>query len=85
MTSFHSSPYDGHTLEQTISEVRKLSPDTNKVFVDQGYKGHNFKEKGKVYITKTKKSLSKEDKKMLKLWSAIELIIGHLNNYGWMG
>jgi IS5 family transposase len=83
--SFHSNPYDGHTLEQTIAEVKKLSPDTNKVFVDQGYKGHNFKEKGKVYITKTKKSLSVEDKKMLKRRSSIEPIIGHLKNYGRMG
>ena len=83
--SFHSNPYDGHTLEQTISEVKKLSPDSNKFFVDQGYKGHNFKEKGKVYITKTKKSLSKEDKAMLKRRSSIEPIIGHLKNYGRMG
>ena len=83
--SFHSNPYDGHTLEQTIAEVKKLSPDSNKFFVDQGYKGHNFKEKGKVYITKTKKSLSKEDKAMLKRRSSIEPIIGHLKNYGRMG
>ena len=50
----------------TIAEVKKLSPDTNKAFVDQSYKGYNFKEKGKVHITKTKKSLSLEDKRCLR-------------------
>ena len=50
-----------------------------------GYAGHNFKEKGKVFMTKTKKALSKDDRKMQKRRSAIEPIIGHLKNFGRMG
>jgi IS5 family transposase len=83
--SFHGNPYDGHTLDQTVSELRKLSPKTSKIFVDLGYTGHNFKEKGKVFTAKTKKALSIDDKKMQKRRSAIEPIIGHLKNFGRMG
>lgn len=83
--SFHGNPYDGHTLDQTVSELRKLSPETSKIFVDLGYTGHNFKEKGKVFSAKTKKALSTDDKKMQKRRSAIEPIIGHLKNFGRMG
>lgn len=83
--SFHGNPYDGHTLDQTIGELRKLSPETSKFFVDLGYRGHNFKEKGKVYTPKSKKALSNDDKKMQKRRSAIEPIIGHLKNFGRMG
>ncbi len=32
--SFHGNPYDGHTLDQTVVELRKLSPETSKIFVD---------------------------------------------------
>lgn len=83
--SFHGNPYDGHTLDQTVVELRKLSPETSKIFVDLGYTGHNFKEKGKVFTAKTKKTLSHDDKKMQKRRSAIEPIIGHLKNFGRMG
>lgn len=83
--SFHGNPYDGHTLNQTIEELRKLSPDTAKFFVDRGYAGHNFKEKSKVFTPKTKKILSIEEQKMQKRRSAIEPIIGHLKNAGRMG
>jgi IS5 family transposase len=83
--SFHGNPYDGHTLDQTVVELRKLSPETSKIFVDLGYTGHNFKEKGKVFTAKTKKTLSNDDKKMQKRRSAIEPIMGHLKNFGRMG
>ena len=83
--SFYGNPYDGHTLDQTVVELRKLSPETSKIFVDLGYTGHNFKEKGKVFTAKTKKTLSNDDKKMQKRRSAIEPIIGHLKNFGRMG
>ena len=49
------------------------------------YVAHNFKEKSKVFTAKTKKTLSKDDKKMQKRRSAIEPIIGHLKNFGRMG
>lgn len=85
--SFHGNPYDGHTLNQTVDEVKKVVEELipNKWFVDLGYAGHNVKEKSKVYNPKTKKNLTKEDRLMQKRRSAIEPIIGHLKNFGRMG
>jgi transposase, IS5 family len=84
--SFHGNPYDGHTLDQTVKEISKIVDETlKKVFVDRGYAGNNFSEKSKVYSPNSKKKLTKNDKKMLKRRSAIELIIGHLKNFCRMG
>jgi IS5 family transposase len=84
--SFHGNPYDGHTLAQTVESLRKIvDVPLQKLFVDRGYAGSNFSEKGKIYTPNTKKKLSKEDKKMQKRRSAIEPIIGHLKNYCRMG
>jgi IS5 family transposase len=84
--SFHGNPYDGHTLNQTIENLRKIVDEPlQKVFVDLGYRGNDFSEKSKVYTPYTKKELSKEDKLMQKRRSAIEPIIGHLKNFCRMG
>ena len=85
--SFHGNPYDGHILDQTIQSLREISKEPiQRVFVDRGYSGNNFSEKGKIYSPNTKKkNLSKDDKKMIKRRSAIEPIIGHLKNFGRMG
>lgn len=85
--SFQNNPYDGHTLNQTVEEVKRIAGDLmpNKWFVDLGYRGHNLKEKRKVYDPKTKKSLTKDDRLMRKRRSAIEPIIGHLKHFGRMG
>lgn len=84
--SFDNNPYDGHTLKQTFEEVEKITQTSiSKAFVDLGYRGSNVKEKGKIYIAKTKKKLKSEDKKMIKRRSAIEPMIGHMKQYGRMG
>lgn len=70
-----------------MESVRKIVGETTvkKVFVDLGYIGNDFKEKGKVYTPRTRKELSKEDKMMQKRRSAIEPIIVHLKNFCRMG
>ena len=84
--SFHGNPYDGHTLDETVKEVRKTTEISfKKVFVDLGYRGNNFSEKQKIYTPNTEKKLSKYDKAMMKRRSAIEPIIGHLKNFCRMG
>lgn len=83
--SFHGSPYDGHTLAQTVAVVEEITGQgVQKVFVDLGYRGNNYQSKGKIYTPYTKKSLSKYDRKMQKRRSAIEPVIGHLKQYGRM-
>ena len=84
--SFHGNPYDGHTLAETIEQLEQITEnEVKKVFVDLGYRGSNYKHKGKIYTPYTKKDLSKSDKLMQKRRSAIEPVIGHLKQYGRMG
>ena len=84
--SFQDNPYDGHTLAETVAQMEKNTEiEVKKIFVDLGYRGSNYKKKGKIYTPYTKKSLSKEDKIMQKRRSAIEPVIGHLKQYGRMG
>ena len=84
--SFYGNPYDGHTLAETIEQLEQITEnEVKKVFVDLGYRGSNYKHKGKIYTPYTKKDLSKSDKLMQKRRSAIEPVIGHLKQYGRMG
>jgi IS5 family transposase len=83
--SFHDNPYDGHTLAQTIAKTEEnTSCEVQQTFVDLGYRGNNYKKKGKVYTPYTKKKLGAFEKKMQKRRSAIEPVIGHLKQYGRM-
>ena len=84
--SFYNNPYDGHTLDQTAAEFERITKQKiGKMFVDLGYRGNNFREKGKVYTPYTKKQITPEIKAMQKRRSAIEPVIGHLKNFGRMG
>jgi IS5 family transposase len=84
--SFQDNPYDGHTLAETVAQMEKNTEiEAKKIFVDLGYRGSNYKKKGKIYTPYTKKSLSVEDKIMQKRRAAIEPVIGHLKQYGRMG
>lgn len=81
--AFPGNPYDGHTLNAQLEQSSILMQDNetkpSDVFVDLGYRGvdHDnptvaIKHRGKY------KSLSANDKKMLKRRQAIEPVIGHL-------
>ena len=83
--SFHGNPYDGHTLKESVELAEEITGQKiEKLFVDRGYRGSNFSQKGKIYLPDTKKVLTPSDKKMKKRRSAIEPIIGHLKNCGRM-
>ena len=77
------NPYDGHTLNEQpeqssiLMQTTGMKPET--VYVDLGYRGVDqvnpgidIKHRGKF------KSLTEQEKKMLKRRQAIEPIIGHL-------
>lgn len=83
--SFHGNPYDGHTLAQTVNQMKNITGHKpQKIFVDLGYRGNNYRGKGAIYTPYTKKKLTSEDKLMQKRRSAIEPVIGHLKQYGRM-
>ena len=78
--SFHGNPYDGHTLSDTILQVVRISgsrPD--HVFVDQGYKGHDYSGEAQVHVDrKHRGSIPKSLWRWMKRRAAVEPSIGHL-------
>ena len=81
--SFHTNPYDGHTLDESVRNVQKNTYQTvEKLVVDRGYRGNDFPHKKKIFMPFSKRqTLSPQDKTFLKRRNAIEPIIGHLKNY----
>jgi IS5 family transposase len=74
--TFLGNPYDRHTLNEQLEQA-SMKPET--AYVDLGYRGVDqvnldidIKHRGKF------KSLTEQEKKMLKRRQAIELIIRHL-------
>ena len=85
--SFPNNPYDGHTLNEQLEQASILSNSTIKdVYVDLGYRGVDqqnpdvsIKHRGKY------KSLTAQERRLLKRRQAIEPIIGHLKSDHRMG
>jgi IS5 family transposase len=81
--AFAGKPYDGHTLNEQLEQASILMQDTGQkpqtVYVDMGYRGVDadnpdtaIKHRGKF------KTLTAQERKLLKRRQAIEPIIGHL-------
>jgi len=85
--AFHGNPYDGHTLHEAVEQAERLGDfTTQSIFIDMGYRGHNYEGSAKVHIArrglrKVKPSL----RRWLKRRSAIEPVIGHMKNDGRLG
>jgi IS5 family transposase len=73
------NPYDGHTLNVTMEQVNRLGCDPLEVFVDQGYRKHDYKGHSKVYIDKRRKGKTPNALwRWMKRRAAVEPSIGHL-------
>ena len=81
--SFAGKPYDGHTLTEQLEQAHILMEETGQapqtVYVDLGYRGVDadnphtaIKHRGKF------KTLTAQERKLLKRRQAVEPIIGHL-------
>ena len=80
--SFPGNPYDGHVLSAQLEQTTNLLQDTGhapkQVIVDLGYRGVDSDNPGVQIIHRGKyKSLSEQEKKLLKRRQAIEPLIGH--------
>ena len=77
--AFHGSPYDGHTLSDTIEQVTRLSRTPEHVYVDQGYRGHNYAGESHVHVDKRHRGRTARSVwHWMKRRAAIEPGIGHL-------
>ncbi len=84
--SLPGSPYDGHTLQDALSQTRRLTDtEIDEAFVNKGYRGHN-EQTTQVYISGQRRGIKTRSlKKRLKRRQAIEPIIGHLKSDGRLG
>jgi len=85
--ALHGNPYDGHTLDQCLDQVERVTEQalTSEVFVDKGYQGHGSKKDATIHVVKGFQKLGQTLKKWSKRRSAIEPIIGHMKNTGRLG
>ena len=76
--ALHGNPYDGHTLNAAVRHAETMMDAViEAVFVDRGYRGHDYEGKAEVHIA-GKKNISRSLKRWLKRRNAVEPIIGHL-------
>lgn len=76
----HGNPYDGHTLSEVLSLVKRMTGgNVKEAYCDRGYRGHKVSDTI-VHIAGTKRRVSRSLRKWLKRRCAIEPVIGHLKS-----
>jgi transposase, IS5 family len=76
--ALHGNPFDGHTLGPVIADLEKLTGvETRRIHVDKGYRGHNHKEKFRVWITGQARRATRPIRREMKRRAAVEPVIGH--------
>jgi IS5 family transposase len=78
----HGIPYDGHTLLEAVSQVKRLTGcDVKEVYCDKGYrlKKEEVPEGFRMFLPGVRKR-SAAEKKRMKRRNAIEPIIGHMKS-----
>jgi IS5 family transposase len=84
--SLEGNPYDGHTLSTTIDQVVVLTGvEPVRIYVDLGYRGHDYGKTDRVFITRQRRGLTPTIKRELRRRSAIEPMIGHMKADGRLG
>ena len=77
--ALHGNPFDGHTLGPVVTELEKLTGvETRRIHVDKGYRGHNHKEKFRVWITGQVRHVTAPIRREMKRRAAVEPVIGHV-------
>jgi IS5 family transposase len=77
------NPYDGHALSATVDQVVALSGvEPDRIYVDLGYRGHDYAHKERVFIARQRRGLTPTIKRELRRRSAIEPMIGHMKADG---
>ena len=90
--SLPGNPYDGHSLAQCLEQSYRLTHVApQQAYVDQGYKKHEIHKRSEpinhiqVWISRTKRGVTTQIKRLMKRRNAIEPVIGHLKSDGRLG
>lgn len=84
--ALHGNPFDGHTLNTAITDIEKNTGiEVRRAHVDKGYRGHNYPNKHRVWITGQVRRTTASLKREMKRRAAVEPIIGHLKAEHRMG
>jgi IS5 family transposase len=80
--SFTGNPYDGHTLAAQMMQVESLIVNrVSEVYVDMGYRGHDYEGAATVHVDKRRRGRTTQAKwRWMKRRAAVEPSIGHLKN-----
>lgn len=82
--ALHGNPYDGHTLERTLSMAEKIVSSVGKlkdIYVDLGYRKHDYTGEAKINIVgRSREKLTKTQRKWYNRRSVVEADIGHMKN-----
>jgi IS5 family transposase len=80
--AFEGNPFDGHTLKASIEQAERLgSFKAEEIYVDRGYRGHNYSGDAIVHIVRWGwRKLPGTLRRWLKRRSVIEAVIGHSKN-----
>jgi IS5 family transposase len=86
IAALHGNPYDGHTLKETIAGVTAITGlEPERIFVDKGYRGHDYDQPMRVYRSGQRRGLTPLIQRLLRRRSAIEPVIGHMKEDGRLG
>jgi len=81
--AFENNPYDGHTLNRTVAQAVEIGGvDPERIYVDKGYRGHDYEGPATVFLAGQKRGLTPTIRRELKRRSAIEATIGHMKTDG---
>jgi IS5 family transposase len=80
-------PFDGHTLAAAITQVEAMMGQRirGEIYVDKGYRGHDYPGPAKVLLAKSRRKQEPRLRRWYNKRNGIEAMISHMKNDGWLG
>jgi len=76
--AFARTPYDGHTLQGTLDQAARMTGiEPERIYVDRGYRGHDYQGQGRVVIAGQKRGLTPTMRREQRRRNGLEATIGH--------